>query len=412
MATDCVAANRPYNPRQPDLACADKIRGSWQGDFMKRRDFLAGAATGLVAGAVGGYSASRAGKRSAVVDAGTAPAILSGRQEWRMATTWPDKFPGIGTGAERLAKRISEMSEGRLNITVYSQGKLGAPFGTFDAVSQGTIEMGHGAAYYWQSRSRACSFFAAVPFGFTATELSAWMGYGGGQQLYDELYASFDLKPFLAGNTGAQMGGWFTHEIHSIADFKSLKFRMPGLGGEVLRRIGATPINLPGSDILQALQSGTIDATEWVGPWNDLAFGFHQVAKHYYWPGFHEPGTGVELIVNKPKFDALPRDLQIIVSDACQAETNAMLAEFDARNGEALKTLINEHGVQLHQFPEDVLAAFGKASQQVLSEYDTGDDITQRVYGSFKSFRDSVLPWTRIADQGYMNMRSKALGLG
>jgi len=379
---------------------------------MKRRDFLAGAATGLVAGAASGYAVSRiASRRSATVGSGVAPAVLTGRQEWRMATTWPEKFPGIGTSAERLARRISEMSDGRLEITVHSQGKLVPPFGTFDAVSQGTIEMGHGAAYYWQSRSRACAFFAAVPFGFTATELSAWMRHGGGQELYDELYAGFDLKPFLAGNTGAQMGGWFTRPIASIADLKTMKIRMPGLGGEVLRRVGASAINLPGSDILQALQSGTIDATEWVGPWNDLAFGFQKVAKHYYWPGFHEPGTGVELIVNRQKFDALPRDLQAVIASASLAETSAMLAEFNARNREALKTLIDEHGVQLRQFPDDVMAAFGRASQDVLSEYETTDDVTRRIYASFKSFRDGVLPWSKIADQGYMNARAKALGL-
>ena len=276
---------------------------------MKRRDFLTGAATGLVAGAAGGYAVSRAAAKKA---AAGAPAIVSGRQEWRMVTTWPEKFPGIGTGAERLAQRITDMSEGRLKVTVFSQGKLAPPFGTFDAVAQGAVEMGHGAAYYWQSRSRACNFFAAVPFGFTATELSAWMHHGGGQELYDELYAGFDLKPFLAGNTGAQMRGWFTRPINSVSDLKSMKIRMPGLGGEVLRRIGAKAVNLPGSDILQALQKGVIDSTEWIGPWSDLAFGFHQVAKHYYWPGFHEPGTGVELIVNKPKFDALPTDLREI----------------------------------------------------------------------------------------------------
>lgn len=379
---------------------------------MKRRHFLAGAAAGFVAGAGGGYALSRfAQRRATVAGSGGAPAVLSGRQQWRMATTWPEKFPGIGTGAERLARRISEMSDGRIEITVYAQGKLVPAFGTFDAVSQGAIEMGHGAAYYWQSRARACAFFAAVPFGFTATELSAWMNHGGGQELYDELYAGFDLKPFLAGNTGAQMGGWYTRPLGSIADIKTMKIRMPGLGGEVLRRIGASAINLPGSDILPAMQNGTIDATEWVGPWNDLAFGLQQVAKHYYWPGFHEPGTGVELIVNRPKFEALPRDLQTIVAVACQAETSAMLAEFDARNREALKTLIDEHGVQVRQFPDDIMVAFGKASQEVLSEYETADDVTRRIYGSFKSFRDGVLPWSKIADQGYMNARAKALGL-
>jgi TRAP-type mannitol/chloroaromatic compound transport system substrate-binding protein len=377
---------------------------------MKRRDFITGAASGLAAGAIGGFVAGRAGEPAEVAASGGAPAVVRGRYEWRMVTTWPDKFPGLGTGAERLAKRLSDMSDGRLSVAVYSQERVGRAFGAFDAVARGEAEMGHGAAYYWQRHSRACALFAAVPFGLTATELAAWIHDAGGQQLYDELYAGFGLKPFLAGNTGAQMGGWFVRPLTSAADLRGLKMRVPGLGGEIFRRVGATAINLPGSDILAALQGGALDAAEWVGPWNDLAFGFHEIAKNYYWPGFHEPGTGIEVIVNKPSYEALPADLKAIVAIACQAETNAMLAEFNARNAAALKTLIHEHGVELHRFPDDVLAAFGKAAQDVLGEYESGDALTRRIYASFKSFRDGVLPWSKIADQGYMAVRAKALG--
>jgi TRAP-type mannitol/chloroaromatic compound transport system substrate-binding protein len=378
---------------------------------MKRREFIAGAASGVVAGTVGGVMAARSGRPEATVPSSNAPAVVGRRYEWRMVTTWPDRFPGLGTGAEWLAKRISDMSGGRLNITVYSQERLGRPFGAFDAVAGGEAEMGHCAAYYWQRHSRACALFSAVPFGFTANELSAWIREGGGQALYDELYAGFGLKPFLAGNTGAQMGGWFVKPLTSAADLNGLKMRVPGLGGEIYRRVGARAINLPGSDILAALQGGTLDAAEWVGPWNDLVFGFHEVAKHYYWPGFHEPGTGIEVIVNKASYDSLPSDLQAIIANACQAETDAMLAEFNTQNGAALKTLIAEHGVELHRFPDDILAAFGQAAQDVLAEYEGGDAVTRRIYASFKSFRDGVLPWSKIADHGYMTVRAKALGL-
>lgn len=372
---------------------------------MKRRDFIAGTATGLVVGAAGTYAALKGtGKRTA-----SGPAAAAKPIEWRMVTTWPDKFPGLGTGADRLAARIAEMSNGRLKVKVYAAGTMVPAFGAFDAVSQGSAEMGHGAAYYWQGKSKAFNFFAAVPFGLTADELSSWIHEGGGQALYDEGYAKFGLKPFLAGNTGVQMGGWFRKEIKSIEDFQGLKMRMPGLGGEVLRRIGATAENLPGGDIFPALSSGRIDATEWVGPWNDLAFGFYKITKYYYWPGFHEPGTGVECFVNKAKYEALPKDLQAVVANACRAECDAMLAEFNSRNGEALKVLINQHGVQLRKFPDDVMAAFANASEQVLGEFVNADDLTKRTYLSFRDFRKEAISWGRLAEQGYMDMRERFL---
>jgi TRAP-type mannitol/chloroaromatic compound transport system substrate-binding protein len=326
-----------------------------------------------------------------------------------MVTTWPEKFPGLGTGAERLAERITAMSDGRLSVKVFAAGTMVPALGIFDAVSQGSAEMGHGASYYWQGKSKAFNFFAAVPFGLTANELSAWIHYGGGQELYDEGYARFGLKPFLAGNTGVQMGGWFRKEIKSIEDFKGLKMRMPGLGGEVLRRVGATAENLAGGEIFPALSSGRIDATEWVGPWNDLAFGFYKIARNYYWPGFHEPGTGIECFVNKAKYDALPKDLQAIVTSACRAESEAMLGEFNRRNGEALRTLIDTHGVMLHHFPDDVMAAFGKASEEVLAELESADDLTKRTYQSFKKFRVDSTGWSQLAEQGYLDMRQRML---
>lgn len=201
------------------------------------------------------------------------------------------------------------------------------------------------------------------------------------------------------------MGGWFNKEINSLDDFKGLKMRMPGLGGEVLRRVGASAVSLPGGEIFPALQSGTIDATEWVGPWNDLAFGFYKITKYYYWPGFHEPGSSLEAVVNKDKYDALPKDLQEIIRICCMSEMVDTYGEFIANNNKALNTLVNEHGVQLREFPEDVLIAIGKASGEVVRESAEADETTRKIYDSFTSFRKMAIAWSRVAEQGYMNAR-------
>ena len=269
--------------------------------FIKRAGLAAAGAVAAVAAAVSNSSCARQERPAA---GGTVPV---GRVfEWKMVTSWPKNFPGLGAGANHLGRTLEAMSGGRIKVRVYGAGELVPPLGVFDAVSRGTAELGHSAAYYWKGKHEATQFFAAVPFGLTATEMNGWLRYGGGQELWDELYGQFDLKPFSAGNTGVQMGGWFNREITSTADFSGLKMRMPGLGGEVLSRLGAAISNIPGGEIFQALKTGVIDATEWAGPYNDLAFGFHQAADYYYWPGWHEPGTTIEAMVNKPAFDELP----------------------------------------------------------------------------------------------------------
>ena len=245
--------------------------------------------------------------------------------KWKMVTTWPKNFPGLGTGANKLAQLITEMSGGRIKVKVYGAKELVPAFEVFDAVSRGTAEMGHGASYYWKGKSEAAQFFSAVPFGLNAQEMNAWLYYGGGMELWQELYAPFNLIPAAAGNTGVQMGGWFNKEIKSVADLKGLKMRIPGLGGEVLKRAGGTPVSLPGGEIYTSLQSGAIDATEFVGPYNDLAFGLYKAAKHYYYPGWHEPGTTLEAMMNKKAFEALPKDLQSIVLNACKVVNQDML---------------------------------------------------------------------------------------
>ena len=362
---------------------------------MKRRDFLKSAATGAVAAA--GASAL------------AAPAIAQGKRELKLVTTWPKGFPGLGTGAQRFADSVTAASGGRITVKLYAAGELVPPFESFDAVSQGTADMYHAAEYYWQGKHKAFNFFTAVPFGLTANEMDAWINHAGGQELWDELSAQFNLKAFPCGNTGVQMGGWFNKEINSVEDLKGLKMRMPGLGGEVLRRLGATAVTLPGGEIFPSLQSGAIDATEWVGPWNDLAFGFYKVTKYYYHPGFHEPGSTLAVGINKDVWDSFSPEDQQLIRACALAENNLSWAEFNAKNADSLDTLLTRHGVQLREFSDDVYAAFGKASQEVLEETAQVDDLSKRVYDSFAEFRRKSMGWSELADAGYMRKRKAVL---
>jgi TRAP-type mannitol/chloroaromatic compound transport system substrate-binding protein len=366
---------------------------------MDRRSFLKKAG-------VGGAAAA-----TAAAAAFPKPAISQGMTELKMVTTWPKNFPGLGTGAQRVADRITAMTEGRITVKLYAAGELVPPFESFDAVSQGTADMYHAAEYYWQGKHKAFNFFTAVPMGFTAPEIDAWVNHMGGQALWEELSAQFNIQPFQAGNTGVQMGGWFAKEINSIEDIKGLKFRMPGLGGEVMRRLGANVVALPGGEIFPALQSGAIDGTEWVGPWNDLAFGFYKIVKYYYWPGFHEPGSALGVGINKGVFDKFSDSDKEIVRNACLAENNYMYSEFVANNGNALDTLVNEHGVLLKEFPNDVWDGFGDVSEEVVAEVAAGDDLGKRVYDSYTKARKNVGGWTKISEQAYTIARDRVLGM-
>jgi TRAP-type mannitol/chloroaromatic compound transport system substrate-binding protein len=334
-----------------------------------------------------------------------APAISQGTRQLKMVTTWPKNFPGLGTGAQRLADRITNGTEGRIEVKLFAAGELVPPFESFDAVSQGTADMYHAAEYYWQGKSKAFNFFATVPFGLTASEVDAWIYHSGGQALWDELGADFNLKPLMAGNTGVQWGGWFNKEMNSVEDYKGLKMRMPGLGGEVLRRVGANALLLPGGEIYPALEAGTIDATEWVGPWNDLAFGFYKITKYYYWPGFHEPGTILSFGINKEVWDSLSASDQSLFQTAAAAENSYVLAEFNARNSDALDTLINEHGVQVRQMSNDMLNGLGEASGTVVSEVGAEGGITSRVYESFIAFRKKALAYDKLSNLAFGNAR-------
>ena len=367
---------------------------------LDRAAFLRRAATGAGTAIVGGGMLGCSGGGDST-STQTSTKESEKTYEWRMVTTWPKNFPGLGTGANHLAATIERMSAGRLKVKVYGAGEIVPAFETFDAVSRGTAQMGHGAAYYWKGKSEAAQFFAAVPFGLNAQEMAAWISYGRAQKLWDDLYADFNLKPFATGNTGVQMGGWFNKEINEISDYKGLKMRMPGLGGEVLKRAGATVVNMPGGEIFQALQTGAIDATEWVGPYNDLAFGFYKAAKYYYWPGWHEPGTVLELIVNRKEYEALPEDLRNIVKYATQAAYNDMLSEFSARNNAALVELVEKHKVVLKRFPDKVLRRMGELSEEVVSQIAQKDPASRKIYESFHNFRRQSVGWSRIGEEGY-----------
>ena len=378
---------------------------------MDRRKFVSALGLGLGAAALAGCGQNESeNKLAAGGDNAPAKAADNEVREWKLVTAWPKNYPGLGTGANRFAERVTAMSGGRLTIKVHGAGELVPAMGVFDAVRDGSAEMGHSASYYWKGKHPATPFFTAVPFGLTAQELNSWVNFGGGQELWDELYGEFGLKPLPCGNSGTQMAGWFRKEINSLEDIKGLKIRAPGLAGEVMQRIGATPVQMPGGEVFTSMQTGALDAADWVGPYNDLTFGLHKVAKYYYYPGWQEPGAMLEMMINKEKWDALPEDLQAIVKSAAEAENQHIYDEFTARNAEALKQLVNEHGVELRRLPDEVLEALEKTSQEAVEDLVAGNDQARRIYESYRDFRDSVMPYIAVAEQSALNVRSTVLG--
>jgi TRAP-type mannitol/chloroaromatic compound transport system substrate-binding protein len=364
---------------------------------MKRRQFLTtGAATGAAVAA-------------ATV---SAPAISQGMKELKLVTSFPKNFPGLGTSAARVAKRITAATNGRVQVRLFDAGELVPAFGVFDAVSEGNAEMYFSAEYYFPSKSQAFNFFTAVPFGMTHLETWAWLMYGGGYELWRDLHDQFGMVPFPAPATGVQMGGWLNKQITKLDDYKGVKFRMPGLGGEVLRALGVAVVNLPGGEIFPALQSGAIDGSEWVGPWHDLAFGFHRVVKHYHWPGFHEPGTAGSYAINKQFWEGLSAEDREIITAILEAEVFIQSAEYDGRSPTSLDTLVSKHGVMLHKFPDSLLVELGKVSSDVVGQVGATDANTQKVWDSYRAFRKTAIGWSKISLQGYMNARALPFAYG
>ena len=322
--------------------------------------------------------------------------------KWKMVTSWPKNFPGLGAGAETLARYINKLSGGSLKVKVFGANELVPPLGVFDFVSSGGAEMGHSGAYYWKGKTEAAQFFSSVPFGMTAQEMNSWLYYGDGIKLWEEVYENFNLIPRPAGNTGVQMGGWFNKEINTTNDLKGLKMRIPGLGGEVLARAGGTPFTLAGAEIFTSLQTGVIDATEWVGPYNDRAFGLHKAAKYYYYPGWHEPGPSLECIINKDAYNSLSDQHKSIIDIACKAANVDMISDYMAKNYQALEFFKKEK-VQIKQFPAEVLSKLNKISDEILLELSQKNNLSKKVYDSYVNFLSRVSPWTLISEDAYLS---------
>ncbi len=352
---------------------------------MKRRNLLKG---GAIAGAA-----------VAAASSFPAPAISQGIKQWRLVTTWPKRFPILGTGAELVGELITKASGGRLEVQVFGAGEIVPAFEAIDAVANGTVEMGHGAPYYWKGKVPAAQYIAAMPFGLLAQELNAWFEFGGGQELADEVYAEMGCKFFPAGNTGVQMGGWYNKEMNTIDDYQGLKLRMPGLGGEVAKLAGATVINLPGGELLGAMSSGTIDAMEWVGPYNDYSFGIHKVAQYYYYPGWHEPGTCLDCFINLEAYNSLDDDLKEIVAMANKIANATVLSESVARNNEFLTKLTQEEGVDLRRFSDGILTSLGGLAGTYLSEQMAADPLSRKVGESLVKFREEARAWTGLSEE-------------
>ncbi|MGA2816816.1 MAG: TRAP transporter substrate-binding protein [Xanthobacteraceae bacterium] len=346
------------------------------------------------------------GGAAGLLGAIAAPAVArASALRWRMVTSWPKHLPGPGLSAERIAARIGALSGGRLEITVSAAGEIVPAFEVLDAVGSGVAEMGHTAAFYWQGKAPASAFFTTVPFGLTPNEHVAWIDAGGGQALWDELYAPFGVKPFMGGNTGVSMGGWFRHEIKSRDDVHGLKVRALGLGGEVYRRLGAIPQTTSPGEILVALQSGVIDGAEFVGPGSDIALGLYRFAPFYYGPGFNKPnGTG-ECIVALKAWETLDAELKAIVTHACAAEASFALAEMERLNIEALATLTTRDNMQLRAFPSDFVAAARSTAADVLAELATRSVTARNVHDSYVGFRDRIAAWSRISLQAVLEAR-------
>ena len=327
--------------------------------------------------------------------------------KWRLVTSWPKNYPGLGMAPEKIANLVEEMSNGQMQITVYGAGEQVPAFGVFDAVSSGSHQMGHSGGYFWKGKVPAAQFFTSVPFGLTADEINAWVNRGGGLELWREIYEPFNIYPIPAGNTGTQMFGWFNKEINSLEDIKGLKMRIPGIGGEVLKEAGGIPITLPGGELFTALQTGVIDATEWVGPYNDLTFGFHQAAKYYYYPGWHEPGPMLELLINMDAWNSLPKHLQVIIETATKAVNQDTLDEYLARNNQALTELVEVHGVELRKLPDDVIEEFRAISNEILSDLAEEDEVIGKVYDSYIEFKNNVTEYHKISEDSFIEARNK-----
>ena len=362
---------------------------------MKRRDFVSGLGLAAAVTACGQEQADCAADGS----------VSTETFEWNIATSWPPGLPGLGVGVENLAQRIEKATNGRLKIKVFAGGELVPALEVLDAVSLGTVQMGHDSAYYHRGKVPAAQYFTTIPFGQTVHEINAWMYYGGGLQLWRELYEQFNVIPFPAGNTGVQMAGWFNKEINSVDDLKGLKMRIPGMGGEVMQRAGATQVTVPASEIFTSLQTGAIDAAEWVGPYNDLTLGLHKAARYYYYPGWHETSPMLQCTINLDAWSTLPEDIQAIVENVCQAINTDIMAEYTWGNAVALEQMKKDPNIEIRRLPDDVLELLRRLSREAMEELSANDEWAARIQASFDDFQRISRPNQRISELAYMNAR-------
>lgn len=333
-----------------------------------------------------------------VLAAGVAPAVhAQATIRWRLASSFPKSLDTIYGGAETFARHVKTISGGKFEISVHPAGELMPAFGVVDAVQQGTVEAAHTAPYYFFGKNETFAIGGAIPFGLNSRQMSAWTFQGNGLKLMREFYASYNMTSFPCGNTGAQMGGWFRKEIRSLADMKGLKFRVGGFAGKVIERLGAMPINLPGGEIYQALEKGTIDAAEWIGPYDDQKLGFNKVAPNYYYPGWWEGGLQLDLYVNQKAFDALTPEYKALIDVASSAAHVDMQAKYDARNPAALKQLVGA-GARLRPFPSEVMNAAFKASMQLYAELSASNPAWAKVYADYARFRGDQNLWFRFTE--------------
>ena len=329
--------------------------------------------------------------------------------EWKLVTTWPKGLPGLGAAPENFARRVQAASGGRLRIKVFGAGEIVPAFEVFDAVSRGVAEAGHGASYYWKGKIPSAVFFTAVPFGMTAQEANGWLHYGGGIGLWRELYAPFGVVPYAGGSTGVQMAGWFNIRLNSREDIAGLKMRIPGLAGDVFDSAGGSAVRIAGGEVYTSMQTGVIDAVEWVGPYNDRTLGLMEVGKYYYYPGWHEPGAMLETIVNEEALLQLPSDLRSIVEVAARATNADMLDDFTAHNSDSLKILLRDFNTEVLPLPDDVMDILFEESQVAINKLINTDPMAEKIATSYFEFAERVRVYHEVSERAYLNARDRVL---
>lgn len=357
-----------------------------------------------ILGAAGAVAAASAAAALA------SPAVAQQRFTWRMVTPWPRNSAGPGMAAQRIADSLTRLSGGRLTVTLHSAGELVAPFKILDAVMDGTADLLHGTAHYWVEREPALHWFIGIPFGLTAPEMAGWMRFGGGQALWEETYAPMRVVPFWVGSSGVQSGGWFRREINSLADLSGVRMRIAGLGAQVMELLGVETMLLPPGDILKALEEGRVDAAEWIGPWNDFAFGLHKAAPYCYQPGVMEPSASLEVLIRRDRLDALPADLRDLVTMVTRAAAFETMADFAYHNASTLPALLAAPNVAFKRWPDQVMRAMAAQTRGIVSELVAAGPLATRIDASFRQHAARARQWAAWSDLGVLQARDLLAG--